>query len=270
MKLSVSNIALPAYDHADYFPQLEEMGFTGVEVAPSRAWRETWAALKSAEVSKYRKSVEDAGLTVVGLHSLFFDHPELGLFRGLEVSQLTLDYLVHLSGVCRDLGGKTLIFGSPTARRRGNLSLVKAEAEIIDFFGTLCGKISHHGTCFCLEPLAADESDFINSAGDAIRIANVVNNQAFQVQLDAKALTAAGEVNQDIFSQARLKLVHYHASEPRLGVLGSGAVDHEKIASLLRSVNYNGYVSLEQRMLDINEPLNAIRISVAIMKEVYF
>lgn len=269
MKLSASNIALPAYDHAHYFPQLEEMGLAGVEVAPSRVWRETWSALKSAEVSRYRKSVENAGLTVVGLHSLFFDHPELGLFRGPEVSRLTLGYLVHLSGVCRDLGGKTLIFGSPTARRRGNLSLIEAEAEVIDFFGTLCSQISHHGTCFCLEPLAAKESDFVNSARDAIRIANAVNDQAFQVQLDAKALTAAGEMNQEIFSQAGLKLVHYHANEPDFGVLGSGAVDHEEIASLLHSVNYNGFVSLEQRMLDVNEPLNAICMSVAIMKEVY-
>ena len=269
MKLSVSNIALPAYDHARYFPRLEEMSFEGVEVAPSRVWRETWTALKSVEVTKYRKSVENAGLTVVGLHSLFFDHPELGLFKGSEISRLTLDYLVHLSGVCRDLGGKTIVFGSPPARRRGNLSLIEAEAEVIDFFGTLCSQISHHGTCFCLEPLAANESDFVNSARDAIRMANAVNDQAFQVQFDAKALTAAGEVNQEIFSQAGLKLVHYHVNEPDLGVLSSGVVDHEEIAALLRSVNYDGFVSLEQRMLDVNEPLNAIRISVAIMKEFY-
>lgn len=269
MRFSVSNIALPAYDHARYFSPLREMGFTGVEVAPSRVWRETGRALESAEVSKYRKSVENAGLTVVGLHSLFFDHPELGLFKGPEVSRLTLDYLVHHSEVCRDLGGKTLIFGSPTARRRGNLPVIEAEAEVIDFFGSLCDRISHHGTCFCLEPLAANESDFVNSAIDAIRIANAINDPSFQVQLDAKALTVSGEVKEEIFLQAGLKLVHYHVNEPGLGVLGSGAVDHQEIASLLRSVQYNGFVSLEQRMLDVNEPLNAIRESVAIMKEFY-
>ena len=63
-------------------------------------------------VRAYRRDVEAAGLRVVGLHSLFYDHPELGLFRDAERRDRSLDFLVHLSAVCRDLGGADVDLGA--------------------------------------------------------------------------------------------------------------------------------------------------------------
>ncbi len=77
--LAVSNIALPAYDHEAELGRLRELGIEGLEVAPSRVWPDTWRGLKPADVAAYRRAVTDAGLRVVGLHSLLFDHPDMGL-----------------------------------------------------------------------------------------------------------------------------------------------------------------------------------------------
>ena len=149
MKLASSNIALPAYDHVHELGGLREMGLEGVEVAPSRVWRDTWHGLTTRHVETYRKEVEAAGLEVVGLHSLFFDHPELGLFCSEEFSSQTLAFMVHLSAVCRDLGGKTLIYGG--GRKRGDIPEDEAYKRTIDFCLTLCESIEDHGTCFCFE-----------------------------------------------------------------------------------------------------------------------
>ena len=111
IKFSISNIALPAFDHADDFGRLVEFGLDGIEVAPSRVWRDTWRGLTTVEVTDYRRRVENAGLSVVGLHSLFYDQPDLGLFKAPRERAESLDFLEHLSKVCRDLGGKTLIYG---------------------------------------------------------------------------------------------------------------------------------------------------------------
>lgn len=73
MKFAVSNIALPAYNHRIELSQLASLGLSGLEVAPSRIWQETWLGLSASEVSGYRREVEQAGLSVVGLHSLLFD-----------------------------------------------------------------------------------------------------------------------------------------------------------------------------------------------------
>ena len=189
-KLAVSNIALSAYDHAAELGRLTDLGLSGVEVAPSRVWRDTWHGLTPALVAAYRRDVEAAGLGVVGLHSLFYDHPELGLFRDAETRARSLDFLVHLSAVCRDLGGRTLIWGG--GRRLGDVGQAPARAEAQAFMAELCRRIEGHGTVFCFEPLGPDETDFINSAFDALAIVAAVDHPALRMQLDAKALVANG------------------------------------------------------------------------------
>ena len=77
MKLASSNIALTTYDHIAQLKPLADMGISGIEIAPSRVWRDTWKGLKASDVSAYRRAIETAGLDVVGLHSLFYDQPDL-------------------------------------------------------------------------------------------------------------------------------------------------------------------------------------------------
>ncbi len=249
MRLAVSNIALPPFDHAEQFYALAELGLSGVEIAPSRAWKQTWHGLSAGQVSTYRKAVEAAGLKVVGLHSLFFDRPELGLFKDPQLRAGSLEFLTHLSAVCRDLGGKTLIWGG--GRRRGEIQADEAHAEAVDFMGQLCQRISDHGTVFCFEPLGPDSSDFINSALEAKAIADEVDHPAMAIQLDAKALFQNDEVNAALFETVADQLVHFHVNEPDLGVIGtSGKIDHATMGSLLRGIGYKDYVSIEQRQLE--------------------
>jgi len=268
MKFAVSNIALTAFDHAEELLRLAEMGLEGVEVAPSRVWQDSWKGLNPADVSNYRRLVEDAGLAVVGLHSLFFDQPELGLFRAPDKRADSLDFLEHLSKVCRDLGGKTLIYGG--GRKRGDLPAVDAKAEAISFFGELLARTESHGTCFCFEPLGPNDSDFINSALESLDIVNELNDPSLAVQLDAKALVDNDEANIDTFRAVQPVLVHYHANEPGLGILGSSfEVDHAALGAMLREVGYEGYVSIEQRMLNENDPLPDVEASARVLRACY-
>ena len=244
------------------------MGISGLEVAPSRVWRDTWAGLNSSDVSSYRQAIENAGLKVIGLHSLFYDQPDLGLFRDLETRARTLDFMEHLSKLCRDLGGTTLIYGG--GRNRGNISIEDAFAESRAFFEELTPRIEGHGTVFCFEPLGPKDSDFINSVYDSIQLVEAVNHPALRVQLDAKALVANDELSAKTVAAAAPYLVHVHANEPDLGVLGtSQAIDHVALASFLNEINYGGYVSIEQKMIGENDPLSALSKSVEILKECY-
>jgi sugar phosphate isomerase/epimerase len=270
MRLAVSNIALPAYDHADQLRRLPAFGLEGLEVAPSRVWRDTWKGLGAADVAAYRRQAEAVGLRVIGLHSLFFDQPGLGLFKGEEATAATLDFLAHLSAVCRDLGGRTLIFGSAPARRRGELPVEDAFAEAARFFAALAARVEGHGTCFCLEPLGPDESDFVNSARDSLRVVEAVASPALRVQLDAKALVANGEADVATFRAVAPHLVHFHANDPGLRVLGStGAVDHAAMGRMLREVGYAGWASIEQRLADGADPLADLARSARVLQDCY-
>jgi sugar phosphate isomerase/epimerase len=248
------------------FPTIAGMGIKGIEVAPSRIWTDTWKGLSPDQVSMYRREIESSGLRVVGLHSLFFDQPELGLFKP-ETRAATLDFLVHLSSVCRDLGGRTLVWGS--GRRRGNVSKQEAIDQSLRFLSELCARVEPHGTCFCFEPLGPKDSDFINSAFEAISIASRLDHPAFAVQLDAKALFENGEDNLDTFVAAKSRLIHFHANQPGLGHLGQGPVNHQKMGEFLRQISYDGFISIEQRLLSESDPISDIRRSVSVLKECY-
>ena len=268
MKFAVSNIALPAFDHTADFDRLAEMGLEAIEVAPSRVWRDTWRGLTTMEVADYRRRIEAAGLSVVGLHSLFYDRPELGLFKGPEARAESLDFLEHLSKVCRDLGGKTLIYGG--GRRRGSLPRDAARAEAVAFFGELTKRVEIHGTCFCFEPLGPDDADFINSALESLSIAAEIGSPALKVQLDAKALVENGEAVIETFRAVRPLLVHFHANEPGLAGLGSsGTVDHAALGAMLREIGYRGWVSIEQRMVNEADPLADVAASARVLGECY-
>ena len=162
MRYAVSNIALPAFDHWKELPQVAALGYAGIEIAPSRIWHETWKELKASDVAQYGRALEEAGLEAVGLHSLFYDHPALGLFRDPARRTASLEFLTHLSTVCRDLGGRTLIWGG--GRKRGAVQANEAIAESIEFMTDLCSRIADHGTVFCFEPLGPDSTDFVNCA----------------------------------------------------------------------------------------------------------
>lgn len=268
MKYAISNIALPAYDHARLLTDIAAIGYTGIEVAPSRAWDDTWHGLTNTQVADYRKAVEHAGLEVVGLHSLVFDHPELQLFGDADSARATLDFMVHLSGLCRDLGGRTLIWGG--GRRRGDVPSDDAFARAVEFMGTLCARTSDHGTVFCFEPLGPKDSDFVNGLSEARAITDAVGRPNLKLQIDAKALVENGEVDQGVFDAARDQLVHVHANEPGLDVLGrSGTIDHARIGGMLMNIGYQGYVSAEQRMLSESDFMNDARESFDTLQQHY-
>jgi len=270
MKFAVSNIGLRAYDHLDDLTAIKAMGFEGLEVALSRVFPGDWNFPNGAEVEAYRRDIEAAGLSIVGLHSLFWERPEYTCFGDADIVAQTTDFLVQLSAVCRDLGGKTLIYGSRTARTRGERSTEDANAEAAVFFRALCKRVEGHGTCFCIEPLEMEVADYVHSVLESQEVVKAVNHPALRVQIDAKAMALANEVRREIFEAVQGDLVHVHANEPGFDILGtSGKVDHAQIGRLLKDIGYDGYVSIEQRMIDEANPLDGIRQSAKILKECY-
>ena len=269
MRFAVSNISLPAFDHGKELAALPALGLTGLEVAPSRVWADTFDGLKASDVAAYRKLVEDAGLQIVGLHSLFYDHPELGLFKDADDRARSLDFLVHLSSVCRDLGGQTLIWGG--GRQRGAMASEAAYQEAAHFMHDLCHRIEGHGTVFCFEPLGPADTDFIHSAFDAIGLIKDVNHPAFGLQLDAKAMVENDELQLDTFMAASESenLIHVHVNQPGLQCLDKGLVDHKKMGDFLQIIGYDAWVSIEQRLLNEADPLSDIKRSLNVVKSCY-
>lgn len=269
MKLAVSTISLPSFSHEKELKMLGNSGVQGIEVSPTKAWEKP-LAVSPREVDKYRNVIESAGMNVVGIHSLFYGRPELGLFRDAETNRATMSFLVDMSRLCADLGGRTMVFGSGGARKRGAIDLVEADEKFVAFMQELAPRIEPHGTCIAIEPLAPTYSDYILSLEHALALVQEVDSPQLKVHIDVAAAASAGEICQAAFSSVADQLVHVHANELDLGVLGGGSgVDHQKAASLLNNIGYQGYCSLEQRMVESSDVMEAVRKGLDFLKEVY-
>jgi D-psicose/D-tagatose/L-ribulose 3-epimerase len=116
VKLAFSNLAWPAEDDAALLPELPELGFSSLEVAPTRLWSEPLAQ-DDDEVAAVRAGIEASGLRIVALQSLLFQRPELQLFGDAEARQGLHDHLVGMARLASRLGATRLrLAGQPPAR----------------------------------------------------------------------------------------------------------------------------------------------------------
>ena len=265
MKLAISNLALPAFDHLPLLPRLRELGVSGLEVAPAQVWAES--APDPAAVAAYRRAAEAAGLQIVGLHGLLDGRPDLGLFLGDAVQNRTLEVLAGLSAVCRDLGGRTLVFGA--GRRRGEMPARAAWAECGAFLERLLPRIEDQGTLLCFEPLGPSDTDFCNTAAECRFLTDHVDHPSLGFQLNARAQVENNDTGHSAFAALRGRLDHFHANEPGLAPLGSsGRVDHADFRRHLAANGYQDWITLVQRAAP--DPLVDLGERIGVMSDLYF
>jgi len=267
MKLAASNLALPPKDHGDLLRHLPEMGIRGLDVVPAQVWDDPGSEAGPAAVATYRRAVEEAGLRVIGLHGLFAGKPELGLFGDPDSRQPTMDYLVHLSGLCRDLGGRHLVLES---RWRFDRPTATAWQECRDFLERLLPRIEEHGTVLCFAPLPPSRGDFCLTATDCRILAGALEHPSFGLHLASTAMAENSEMVHTPFAGVRGKLDHVHLDEPGFVGLGeSGRIDHADFRRHLAAISYFDWISVVQRWRGGNDPLTALERSARFAADCY-
>ncbi len=246
MQLAVSNIAWGDQNFSEYLHLLKALGCDGVEIAPGLIWQEPVEATPSQR-REYRSRIEDSGLAAVGLHSLLFTRPDLVFFGEAAARHKLADYIIRLVALCNDLGGKTLIFGSPSNRRRAGLHLEEATRIAAPVFRTIAEAAQALDVFLCIEPLGPEETDFINSSEEGMDLIRLVGHPHFRLHLDAKALISSQEDCAEVLNKYGSHLRHFHAGDPGVAPPGSTGADHHSIGKALRKAGYPYYISIEMR-----------------------
>jgi sugar phosphate isomerase/epimerase len=101
------------------------------------------------------------------------------------------------------------------------------------------------GITICFEPLAPGETNFINTAEEAIRYAREFDSPGMSIILDVKAMGSEGTPIPDIIRASKGNFAYFHANDANLKGPGFGEVDFKPIAVALKDVGYDGYVSVE-------------------------
>ena len=166
-----------------------------------------------------------------------------------KVRREGIKYIRDLLKVCEVLGAKTIV--GPTysvglydhileagGRERAENNFVESLKEIAPDAHALDVHIA-------IEPLNRYETNFINLGVDAMRLIELVNSPAIGLHLDPYHMNIEEPSFAGPIEQAGDKLYHFHICENDRGTAGTGTINWGEIATALKKINYDYYLSVE-------------------------
>ena len=246
MKFAVCNEMYQGWQWQATCASAAEIGYDGIEIAPFTL-AERPSELGAGDRAKVRGAAADAGVEIVGLHwllvkpeGLYINHPDH------EIRMRTRQHLEDLVHLCADLGGRVMVVGSPKQRSVAEgLTYEQAWDLAKQTLGAVTRVAEEHGVTLCLEPLSREETDFINTAAEAVKFVEEIDSPNFRLLLDVKAMATEGKPVAEIIRSHAKHLRHFHANDASRRGPGMGQTDFAPIAEALRDVRYDGYLSVE-------------------------
>lgn len=229
------------------------LGFEGVEIAPFTL-AERVEQITAGRRREIAQAARDAGVQIPGLHWLFVS-PE-----GLHITtpdagprKLAVDYLKALADFCADLGGKVMVFGSPKQRSiEPPTTPTEAWKRAIDVLAACADHLGARAVTLCWEALAPRETNFINTAAEAVRLVDAVGHPNVDIMLDTKAMASMPDGVEATIRKYGRRARHVHVNQPSGKGVGMPAaegdpphLDFKPILAALAAVGYDRWVSLE-------------------------
>ena len=251
MKFGICNEIFQNWPLADAMTYAKHAGYDCIELAPFTllpgSSHKYVTALSAADRRAIRDTAAHIGLEISGIHWVLVQADGLHLTQpDASMRARTADYFVALADFCADLGGKTIVVGSPKQRSLlAGVSHAQAWDWATEVFRPAVTRAADRGVTLCFEPLAPSETNFINTAAEAIAFAGQFRSPAMSVILDVKAMSSEAKPVAEIIRESRGHFAYFHANDANLKGPGFGDVDFRPIAAALRDVRYDGVVSVE-------------------------
>lgn len=223
-----------------------DCGYTGWEIAPFTLTDDI-RGYSQSDRATYRRLVEQGGFEIIGLHWLLAKTEGLYLTtEDVETRRRTSDYLCELARLCSDLGGQTLVLGSPQQRNvpdgQSMDSAMKCAADVIR---EAADEFAKQSVKLAIEPLGREEGNFLNLAADGRRLIQMIDHPHVRLHLDVKAMSDEPTPTPQIIRDNADLMIHFHANDPNRQGPGMGDVDFVPIFAALSDIDYQGWVSVE-------------------------
>lgn len=269
MKFGICNEIFQGWKLDDTFAFAKKAGYDAVEIAPFTIAKYV-TEISPAERTRIRDSAARAGIEISGIHwvlvqadGMYLTSPEM------ETRERTAQYFSDLVDFCADIGGTRIIVGSPKQRNLlDGVSYERAWQLAAETFNQSVKRSEERGVVICFEPLAASETNFVNTAAEAIRFAKQFASPAMSVILDVKAMSSEATPIPQIIRESAGQFAYFHANDPNLKGPGFGDMDFFPIAAALREVGYDGFVSVEVFKFDEGPEIIATK-SIEYLRKVF-
>ncbi len=248
MKLSGSNIAWTKEQDKGVYEHMRSLGFTGLEIAPTRIFPEAPYEHLNEAAEWARDLREKDGFTVPSMQSIWYGRDER-LFGDPSEREILLDYTRKAISFAAAIGCGNLVFGCPRNRNIPEEKLQEScrswlEEEAVSFFRAIGDEARRQGTVIGMEANPAMyHTNYINDTQSALSLIAEVDSPGFRLNLDLGTMLQNEEPLSLLKENVHL-VNHVHISEPGLAPLERHSI-HRELAELLKAEGYQGFVSIE-------------------------
>ncbi len=163
------------------------------------------------------------------------------------VRQAAFEQLCRCVDAAAAMGAPVL--GGVIYAAHGRLIDGRPEAVHYDRAAEVLRAVARHaaplGVRLGIEPVNRYETFLVNTAEQALELAERVGEDAVGIHLDAYHMNIEEREFGEPVRRVADRLVHFHLSESHRGIPGTGTVDWEAIVGALDAAGYDGYVGLE-------------------------
>jgi sugar phosphate isomerase/epimerase len=246
MEFAICNEIFRDWKIDDVLAYCARLGYNAIEIAPFTLANAV-TDISRPERERIRDTARKHGIKIAGLHwllvkpeGLYINHPDA------EMRSKTARYFCDLVDFCADIGGKVMVAGSPKQRNiMPGVTPQQAEDWALETFRQAVALAETRGVTICFEPLGPAETNFMNTAAQAIAFVQKLKSPAFKIILDVKAMCSETKTIPQIVRESWPDFAHFHANDKNLKGPGFGDIDFKPIAGVLKEVGYNGLVSVE-------------------------
>jgi len=249
MRIALCNEVLGGMPLEQQCEYAASVGYDGLEIAPFTL-SDAPEKISTAEAARIRRVVEASGLVVTGLHWLLVKPDGLSLTDpDASVRKRTLDVMIHLIGLCAELGGSVLVHGSPKQRQIApGETHAAALARLQDALAQAALAAARVGVTYCIEPLSQRETSLVNTIAEAAELVRSIDHPNFRTMIDCSAAgqTEAAPVPALIDRWLPTGLIaHLQVNDPNRRGPGQGEMKFAPILAALKRHNYTGSIAVE-------------------------
>lgn len=163
------------------------------------------------------------------------------------VRDAAVEFLGRCVDATADMGASLL--GGVTYQAHGRRLEGRPTREHLERSADVLRTVARHaadrGVTVAIEPCNRYEVFLVNTAAQAVELADMVGEDNVGIHLDAYHMNIEEEEFESPVRLAGDRLVHFHLSESHRGTPGTGVVDWTAIMRGLHAIDYDGLVGLE-------------------------
>jgi len=244
----------------DAFKKVADLGYDGIELMTKNP--------KTLDGKEMKDLLEENKLKLAGLCSgHVFGEDRLGLVGpNPEECRMAMTRMKEFVEFAVEFGGPGTFVNIGRSRGPGYAGdCDRSLDEMAKTFTELADYAHPRGVQIVLEPITVNQTRYINTTQDGIKMAERVNRDNFGLMLDVYHMNIEDDDMYESFREAKGRCRFIHFTDNNRKYPGASHLDFKRITEVLDDIGYEGYVSME--ILPWPDPDTAARSAIDHIKQ---